>query len=39
MADKNTAGAAGRAPEVDRPDKIRNVVLVGPSGSGKTTLV
>ena len=39
MADKNTAGAAGRAPEADRPDKIRNVVLVGPSGSGKTTLV
>ncbi len=39
MADKNSAGAAGRAPEVDRPDKIRNVVLVGPSGSGKTTLV
>ena len=39
MADKNTAGAAGRASEVDRPDKIRNVVLVGPSGSGKTTLV
>jgi elongation factor G len=39
MADKNSAGAAGRAPEADRPDKIRNVVLVGPSGSGKTTLV
>ncbi|HSN07036.1 MAG TPA: elongation factor G-like protein EF-G2 [Candidatus Angelobacter sp.] len=39
MADKSTAGAAGRAPEVDRPDRIRNVVLVGPSGSGKTTLV
>ena len=39
MADKNAAGAAGRAPEADQPDKIRNVVLVGPSGSGKTTLV
>ena len=39
MADKAAAGAAGRAPEADRPDKIRNVVLVGPSGSGKTTLV
>ncbi|MDA8435230.1 MAG: elongation factor G-like protein EF-G2 [Actinomycetales bacterium] len=39
MADKNAAGAAGRAPEADRPDRIRNVVLVGPSGSGKTTLV
>ena len=39
MADKNAAGAAGRAPAADRPDNIRNVVLVGPSGSGKTTLV
>ncbi|MFN8167234.1 MAG: elongation factor G-like protein EF-G2 [Candidatus Nanopelagicales bacterium] len=40
MADKNAAaGAAGRAPVADQPDKIRNVVLVGPSGSGKTTLV
>ncbi len=39
MADKNPAGAAGKAPVADRPDAIRNVVLVGPSGSGKTTLV
>ncbi len=39
MADRNAAGAAGRALEADRPDRIRNVVLVGPSGSGKTTLV
>jgi len=39
MAEKNTPGAAGRAPEADQPDSIRNVVLVGPSGSGKTTLV
>ena len=41
MADKGTAnaGAAGRAPAADRPDAIRNVVLVGHSGAGKTTLV
>ncbi|MEZ5116944.1 MAG: elongation factor G-like protein EF-G2 [Candidatus Nanopelagicales bacterium] len=39
MAEKTPAGAAGRAPEADRPDHIRNVVLVGPSGSGKTTLL
>ncbi|HEX2175845.1 MAG TPA: elongation factor G-like protein EF-G2 [Nocardioidaceae bacterium] len=41
MADKThpVAGAAGEAPAGDRPDVIRNVVLVGPSGSGKTMLV
>ena len=40
MADKaGTAGAAGRAPVADRPDGVRNVVLVGHSGAGKTTLV
>jgi elongation factor G len=41
MADKthSLSGAAGDAPAADRPDVIRNVVLVGPSGSGKTTLV
>jgi elongation factor G len=32
------AGAAGKAPTADRPDAIRNVVLVGHSGAGKTTL-
>jgi elongation factor G len=40
MADKsNPAGAAVKAPTADRPDAIRNIVVVGPSGSGKTTLV
>jgi elongation factor G len=41
MADRthSLSGAAGDAPAADRPDAIRNVVLVGPSGSGKTTLV
>ncbi len=42
MAEKangGTSGAAGRAPSADKPDMVRNVVLVGHSGSGKTTLV
>ncbi|SUD47460.1 Vegetative protein 19 [Nocardia otitidiscaviarum] len=34
-----SAGANGRAVTADRPEDIRNVVLVGHSGSGKTTLV
>ena len=34
-----TPGAAGRAPTADRPERLRNVVLVGHSGAGKTTLV
>ncbi|MEZ0068732.1 elongation factor G [Streptacidiphilus sp. MAP12-20] len=40
MSDRqNTpAGAAGRAPSADRPEQIRNVVLVGHSGAGKTTI-
>ncbi len=32
-------GAAGRAPTADRPENVRDVVLVGHSGAGKTTLV
>ncbi|MGI8676044.1 MAG: GTP-binding protein, partial [Nocardioidaceae bacterium] len=41
MADRaaGPATGSGPAPNVDRPDHVRNVVLVGPSGSGKTTLV
>ena len=39
MAERTAPGAAGKAPTVDRPEDVRNVVLVGHSGSGKTTLL
>ncbi|GAB2705926.1 elongation factor G-like protein EF-G2 [Nocardia thraciensis] len=41
MADRasTSAGANGTTITAERPDAIRNVVLVGQSGSGKTTLV
>ncbi|MFI7515338.1 elongation factor G-like protein EF-G2 [Micromonospora echinofusca] len=40
MAQKSQEkGAAGGAPVVTEPARIRNVVLVGHSGAGKTTLV
>ncbi|WP_225728701.1 MULTISPECIES: elongation factor G-like protein EF-G2 [unclassified Nocardia] len=41
MVEKTSAPAEvnGKAMAAERPEAIRNVVLVGPSGSGKTTLV
>ena len=41
MADKqqHSARAGGQGPSADRPDRVRNVVLVGPAGSGKTSVV
>jgi elongation factor G len=39
MADKHPRKATEQDLTVDRPDRIRNVVLVGPSEAGKTTLV
>lgn len=41
MVDRTSAPAEvnGKVTAADRPEDIRNVVLVGPSGSGKTTLV
>ncbi len=42
MADRSSGPASGGGPapsSIDKPDQMRNVVLVGPSGSGKTTLV
>jgi elongation factor G len=39
MADKGARAAGRQDLEAQKPDEIRNVVLVGPSSGGKTTLL
>jgi elongation factor G len=39
MADKGARSTSRHDLEAQKPDEIRNVVLVGPSASGKTTLL
>jgi elongation factor G len=41
MADKiaHAGSGDGAGPQADRPEAVRNIVVVGPAGSGKTTLL